>query len=300
MGTALAEKYAAARAVYERADQLLGLPLAQIMRAGPAAALDDTAMTQPAIYTATLALWQVLAPRLEAVRGQIAYLAGHSLGEFSALAVAGAITVEDGLRLVRCRGEAMRDAGTLAPGGMVAVIGLEDAVVAEVVAAANGESQRVWMANLNAPGQVVLAGTQEGLERATVLAKERQARRVLPLAVSVACHTPLMRAAAERLATALEATPFQRPWAPVVSNALAAPLSDPAAIKAALLQQLTSPVRWVESVRLMAAGGVTAVLEVGPKAVLVGLIGRIEPGLALHSVTDVASLEGLAVEEWSQ
>ncbi|MBM3188011.1 MAG: ACP S-malonyltransferase [Chloroflexi bacterium] len=291
MGADLYQRFPEARAVYERADEALGFPLSRLCFEGPAGELDDTANTQPAIYTTTLALWAVLAPRCEGIRSRIAYAAGHSLGEFCALAVAGAFGLEEGLRLVRLRGEAMRDAGAEAPGGMAAIIGLSDKAVGEIVAEANGDREMVWIANLNSPGQVVIAGENEALARALELAKARQARRALPLAVSVACHTPLMKSAAQHLGAALEAMPFQRPWAPVVSNALAAPLSEPEDIKAALVRQLTSPVRWVESVQLMAAQGATTMLEIGPKAVVSGLIKRIRDDVALWSVTDAASLE---------
>jgi [acyl-carrier-protein] S-malonyltransferase len=236
----------------------------------------------------------VLAPRLSEVLTRVAFVAGHSLGEFVALAVAGAFSFEDGLKLVRCRGEAMRDAGVASPGGMAAIIGLDEATLAEILAEANaGGEQGVWVANDNSPGQVVIAGQQAGLERAMGLAKERKAKRVLPLAVSVACHTPLMGAAAERLDAALRSTPFHRPWAPVVSNALAQPLDEPSAIRAALMKQLTSPVRWVESVRAMASAGARTMLEVGPKSVVSGLIKRIDAAVNVVAVSDRASLEGL-------
>lgn len=292
MGADVAAAYPEARAVFETADRALGFGLTGLAFEGPAEALNDTANTQPAIYAASMALWRALEPRLDGVREQVACVAGHSLGEFTALTAAGALELEDGLRLVRCRGEAMRDAGESAPGGMAAIIGLSDEAVAEILAAANDGREAVWAANLNAPGQVVIAGEREALERAMALAKERGARRAQPLAVSVACHTPLMGGAAGRLAAALEATTFHRPWAPVVCNALAVPVEDPDEIKAALMKQLTSPVRWVESVRSMVAGGVSAILEVGPKAVVTGLVKRIDGGMALHAVTDCASVEG--------
>ena len=297
MGADLYERYAEARAVYARADQTLGFPLSQMCFQGPEEALNDTANTQPAIYATTLALWEVLRPRLAPLRPRICYVAGHSLGEFTALAAAGAFGFEEGLRLVRCRGEAMRDAGAEAPGGMAAIIGLDDHVVEEIVAEACGPGgEGVWIANLNSPGQVVIAGRNDALQRAIALAQARKAKRALPLTVSVACHTPLMGAASERLNVALEATAFEAPWAPVVSNAEAAPLSEPAAIKAALMRQLSSPVRWVESVTCMTDAGVTTMLEIGPKAVVSGLIKRIARDVELHSVTDASSLEAFDAE----
>lgn len=291
MGADLYRAFAEARAVYECADELLGFKLSKLCFEGPEEALNDTANTQPAIYVTTWALWQVLAPRLEGVKGQVTFAAGHSLGEFCALAAAGAMEFAEGLRLVRVRGEAMRDAGAERPGGMAAIIGLDDQAVAEVVAEANGAGQRVWIANYNSPGQVVIAGEQEALEQALSLAKERGAKRAVSLAVSVACHTPLMAAAGERLARALEATQLRRPWAPVVSNAVARPLAEPEEIRAALLRQLTSPVRWVESVQAMIQGGAKAMLEIGPRSVLAGLVKRISAEVAIQAVTDVPSLE---------
>lgn len=278
--------------VFACADETLGFSLSRLCFEGPEEQLFDTANAQPAIYTATYAMWKALEPRLADRLPQVACCAGHSLGEFSALAVAGAMNFEDGLRLVRCRGEAMRDAGTQAPGGMTALIGLDDAVVVEVMAEINENSDQVWVANYNSPGQVVIAGERAALERASALATARGAKRAVPLAVSVACHTPLMGAASERLAAALNETVFRRPWAPIVSNALAAPLQAPDEIKAALLRQLTSPVRWVESVQTMAHQGVTSMLEVGPGAVLASLVKRIERTLDVASITDAAAIQG--------
>jgi len=294
MGADLAAAYPEAKALYERADEVLGLRLSELCFQGPEAELNDTANTQPAIYVSAMALWVALAPRLQQALPRVAFVAGHSLGEFVALAVAGAFAFEDGLKLVRCRGEAMRDAGRVSPGGMAAIIGLDDPALADVLAAANaGGAPGVWVANDNSPGQVVIAGQQAALERAMGLAREAKAKRVLPLAVSVACHTPLMGAAAERLDAALRNTPFHKPWTPVVSNALAQPLDEPAAIQVALMKQLTSPVRWVESVRAMASSGARTMLEVGPKSVLAGLIKRIDAAVNTVAVSDSASLEAL-------
>lgn len=297
MGADLYRASAEARAVYERADELLGFKLSKLCFEGPEEALNDTANTQPAIYATTWALWQVLEPRLEEVKGRVAFVAGHSLGEFCALTVAGALEFAEGLRLVRVRGEAMRDAGAERPGGMAAIIGLDDQAVAEVVAEADGAEQRVWIANYNSPGQVVIAGELGALARALDLAKERGAKRAVNLAVSVACHTPLMASAGERLARALEVTQIRRPWVPVVSNATARPLTEPEEIRAALLRQLTSPVRWVESVQGMIQGGARAMLEVGPRSVLVGLVKRISAEVTAQAVTDLSSLEALRWEE---
>ncbi|MHB1295604.1 MAG: ACP S-malonyltransferase [Anaerolineae bacterium] len=298
MGADVAAAYPQARALFARADAVLELELSRIIFEGPSEVLEDTANAQPAIYTASMALWEVLRERLQGALPQVACVAGHSLGEFTALAAGGALTFEDGLRLVRRRGEAMRDAGRSAPGGMAVVLGLSDEAVAALVDEVRASEPALWVANLNAPGQVVIAGSKAALELAMPLAKAKGAKRALPLAVSVACHTPLMGPAAERLAAALDETPFARPWAPVVSNVTATPLEEPAAIKDALLRQLSSPVRWVESVQGMATRGVSALLEVGPKEVVSGLAKRIAPDLATQSVTSAAGVEALNLEGW--
>ena len=288
MGQELYKESSKARVLFEQADEILGFALSEICFLGPEDVLGDTANTQPAIYLVTMALWQLLEPRLEPIRDRIACVAGHSLGEYSALTAAGALSFEDGLRLVRQRGEAMRDAGSEAPGGMGVIIGLDDETVYGIV---ESTGSGVWVANLNSPGQVVIAGENEPLQRALALAKEHKARRALPLAVSVACHTPLMAAAAERLGVALENTPFSEPWAPVVSNVSAEPLSEPDQIQAALIEQLSSPVRWVESVRTMVQNGVTRGIEVGPKVVVSGLIKRIDRSLKMQGVVDYSAVE---------
>jgi len=297
MGADLYQEFTEARAIYALADEVLGFKLSKLCFEGPEEELNDTANTQPAIYVTTWALWEALGPSLAEVEKRVAFAAGHSLGEFCALAAVGALAFTDGLQLVRLRGEAMRDAGAERPGGMAAIIGLDDRAVAEVVAAANGEGQRVWIANYNSPGQVVIAGEREALEQALALAKARGAKRAVPLAVSVACHTPLMAAAGERLAKALEETCILRPRVPVVSNALARPLTEPEEIRAALLRQLTSPVRWVESVQAMIQGGARTMLEIGPRSVLAGLVKRISAEVTVQAVTDVPSLGALRWEE---
>ncbi|MHB0858511.1 MAG: ACP S-malonyltransferase [Anaerolineae bacterium] len=298
MGRDVATSFPEAQAIFDRADEVLGFAISRMCFEGPAELLEDTANTQPAIYTASMALWQVVRERIQESLSRVARVAGHSLGEFTALAVGGALTFEDGLKLVRRRGEAMRDAGQSAPGGMAAIIGLDDQAVAELVAEVCETEPSLWVANLNAPGQVVVAGSKAALDIALPLAKARGAKRALPLAVSVACHTPLMGPAAERLAAALDETSFARPWAPVVSNVTATPLEDPADIKAALLRQLSSPVRWVESVRSMESVGVGAVLEIGPKEVVSGLVKRIAPTLLVQSVTSAAGVEAMNTGGW--
>jgi [acyl-carrier-protein] S-malonyltransferase len=294
MGADLCAALPGARARYEQADDILGFSLSGLCFEGPEETLGDTANTQPAIYATTMILWEALAERLNGGSARIALAAGHSLGEYAALTAAGALDFEQGLCLVRERGLAMREAGECAPGGMAAIIGLSDEAVHEIMAQVQAEGLHAWVANYNSPGQVVIAGCAQGLERAVALAHERRAKRAIPLAVSVACHTPLMGAAAERLGAALAETEIRTPWAPVVSNVTATPLSEPEEIRAALLRQLSAPVRWVESVQAMSTAGVTTMLEVGPKSVVAGLIRRIDGQINVAAITDAASLEGVA------
>ena len=296
MGRALYDSGADARRLYERADALLGYSLSQLCFEGPQADLDDTLHAQPAIYVSSVALWLRVAERVRALGERVVCVAGHSLGEYAALVASGALDWEQGLRLVQVRAEAMRDAGSSAPGGMAAIIGLADEAVAELVAAVEGGNNALWLANYNAPGQVVIAGRREPLERALALARERGAKRALPLAVSVACHTPLMAPAAERLAEQLRDTPLGRPWTPVVQNATAALTVAPEALRAALLEQLTAPVRWVASIRAAIAAGVTEFVELGPRSVLAGLIKRIDEQVSVTALTDLASLQSYVWE----
>lgn len=274
MGRALADEYPQARALWEEADDVLGFPLRRLCWEGPEESLTDTINAQPALLVASVAALRVLeaiAPRAPD------FVAGHSLGEFSALVAAGALDFADGVRLVRERGRLMKAAGEYAPGGMVAVLGGEREVVEAVCAeAAAATGEVVQVANDNCPGQIVISGTRAGLDKAQELAKARGIKRLRPLPVSIASHCPLMRQAADEFRHALAATPFRGPRIPVIGNVSAAPLADAAAIQAELGDQLTSPVRWTESVRAMVAGGATLFVEFGPKDVLTGLLKRID------------------------
>ena len=296
MASALRLLSAGARRRLDEADDILGYSLSTLCQDGPVQALDQTVHTQPAIYTATVALWEHVSEAM-AWRGPgsdsemaIVCGAGHSLGEFAALTAAGCMTFEDGLRLVRRRAEAMAEAGAKSPGGMAAILGLSDEAVQELVDDARARQYQLWVANYNSPGQVVVAGSADALAMAHELAEARRAKRVVPLAVSVACHTPLMGGAAEAFGEALADTALRRPAFPIISNVTAQPQSEPEEIRSSLLQQLVSPVRWVESVRAFANLGVDTILEVGPKAVLSGLIRRITTDASLVTVCDAASV----------
>ncbi len=251
-------------------DASLDSGLLALMDQGPAEELDLTINAQVAVLAVELAL-------LEGCP-EPAVVMGHSLGEYAALVAAGVLDAADALALVGLRARAMRAAGELNPGTMGAVIGLETAKVLEVAAGLDG----VWVANLNAPGQIVLAGTMEGLAAATPVFKEAGARRVLPLKVSVASHCPLMQPAAEQLAMDLERFEFRSPRIPLVMNATAAVVADPLEIKRQLVAQLVSPVRWIESIEGVS---VDTFVEVGPKSVLASLIRRIRKDAALEMRT---------------
>ena len=274
MGRALYEREPVARALYDEADALLGFALSRLCFEGPEEALTDTAVQQPALFTTSLAAWAVLSARGAA---DAAYVAGHSLGEFSALAAAGALTFAGGLALVRRRGELMKLAGERAPGGMAAILGLDAAPVAEVctaVAAATGRF--VGVANDNCPGQVVITGDETALTEAMRQLAAAGARKVVRLPISIAAHSPLMAAVAGDFAAAVDAAPLAPARVPIVANVTAAPITAPDAIRAELKAQLTAPVQWTNSVRALSAAGVTAYVEVGPGDVLLSLVKRID------------------------
>ena len=274
MGRQLVEHEPAARALFDEADARLGFSLSRLCFDGPEDALTDTAVQQPALFTTSLAAWAVLSARGQA---DAAYLAGHSLGEFSALAAAGALSFGDGLALVRRRGELMKLAGQRQPGGMAAILGLDAAPVAELCAAAAAETGgTVGVANDNCPGQVVITGDETALARAMNLLSEAGARKVVRLPITIAAHSPLMASVAGEFAAAVAAAPLAPARIPVVANVTAQPITTPDEIRAELTAQLTSPVRWTESVRRLGAQGVDAYVEVGPGDVLLGLVKRID------------------------
>ena len=271
MGADLYDAHAEARAVFDEADDVLGFALTEVMFGADADALVPTEVTQPALYAHSLAADAVL--RARGLRPALA--AGHSLGEWSALAATGAVAFADGLRAVRRRGELMARAGDVRPGAMSAVLGLDadalDAVCREATAAGEGE---VVPANYNDPGQTVISGDGGAVERAGRLAEAAGARRVVPLPVSGAFHSPLMAFARDGLADTLDALEIRGPSCPVVLNVTAEPTSDPGEIRRRLLEQLTAPVRWAPSLQRMEAEGATRFVEVGTGRVLSGLVKR--------------------------
>ncbi len=275
MGRDLYDREPVARALFDEADALFGFALSKLCFEGPEEALTDTAVQQPALFTTSLAAWAVLRQRDAA--DAAAYVAGHSLGEFSALAAAGALTFADGLALVRRRGELMKLAGERRPGGMAAVLGLDAAPVAEQCARVTAETGHyVGVANDNCPGQIVISGHVEALARAMALLSEAGARKVVRLPISIAAHTPLMASVADEFAAAVDATPLAEARLPLIANVSARPICAPGDIRAELKAQLTSPVAWTDSVRYLAEQGVDTYMEVGPGDVLLGLVKRID------------------------
>ncbi|HYE59358.1 MAG TPA: ACP S-malonyltransferase [Rhodothermales bacterium] len=269
MARDLFDGFPEARARLEGANEVLGFDLTGLMFGDDAEALRQTDVTQPALYAHSLAAMAVLEARGE----QPDAAAGHSLGEYSALAASGALSFEDGLRLVRLRGQLMLEAGTERPGTMAALLGAEDAL-AEALCQAVSDAGTVVPANLNAPGQVVLSGDRAAVEAAVACASEFGAKKAVLLNVSGAFHSPLMAPAGERLAAALEGIEITAPRCPVYLNVTARPTTDPAEIRQHLVEQLTMPVRWAETLQAMHADGVIRFVEVGTGGVLSGLVKR--------------------------
>ena len=293
MGQALAQAFPAAQQTFAEADDLLGFKLSALCWEGPEASLNDAANLQPALLVCSIAALRALRARL----GDLApaCLAGHSLGEISALVAAGALSFADGVRLVRRRGEVMEAAGRQNPGGMVAMMTSDAALLAEVCAEASQlTGQTVQIANDNCPGQIVISGDFAALDRACELAKTRGVKRAIKLSVTIASHSPLMRPAREAFAPVVDATPLAAPRVPVIGNVRAAPLASPADINAELKDQLISPVRWTESVRYMLGQGLTTFVELGSKDVLTGLLKRIEPQTTGVAVGTPEAVEALA------
>lgn len=274
MGRDVAERFPAAREVFEQADEILGIPLSRLAWEGPEDELTATLNAQPAILTHSIAVHRVVADRI----GEAAFGAGHSLGEFSAYVAAGALDFADALRTVRLRGELMYRGGQERPGTMAAVLGLDDDAVDAVCREASTSDEVCVAANYNSPGQIVISGDVAAVERAMEMAKEAGARRALRLNVSGAFHSPLMAVAESGLAERLEAVDIAAPAFPIVSNVDAAPVTDADTARDRLVRQLTSAVRWTGCVRTMREAGVDRFLEIGPGSVLSGLLKRIDRG----------------------
>lgn len=287
MGKDLAAAYPEAKAVFEEADQLLGFSLSILCWEGPETELNETINTQPALLVHSVAAWRVL-QKLQPLF-QPAYVAGHSLGEISAAVVAGALDYDAGVTLVRRRGELMKMAGEKNPGGMAAILGLDIETLDKICFQASNAGEVVQVANDNCPGQVVISGHSGAVQRAIEAAKAAGAKRALPLAVSIAAHSPLMASAQEQFRIAVDDALIEDPEIPVVGNVGADLLKTAETIRGDLHGQLTSRVHWTESIRNLRKLGTTTFIELGTGNVLTGLLKRIDPdsvGLALGEPAD--------------
>ena len=288
----LAGDYPIVQETFKQASEVLGYDLWQLVQEGPAEELNKTWQTQPALLTASVAVYRVWQQKYPALKPEV--MAGHSLGEYSALVCSGVLDFQDAVKLVELRGKLMQQAVPEGTGAMYAIIGLDnDAIINACKQAEQGEV--VSAVNFNSPGQVVIAGAKAAVERAAALCKEAGAKRALPLAVSVPSHCALMKPAADQLSVSLESITLKAPVVAVLNNVDVKAETDAVAIRNALVRQLYSPVRWTETVERMAQNGVEVLIEVGPGKVLNGLTKRIVDSLQAVSVNDVKSLN--SVEE---
>jgi [acyl-carrier-protein] S-malonyltransferase len=287
MGKDLAEHSATTKAWFDRANATLGYDLTSICFSGPEVELTKTEHAQPGIFLVSWAAFEVLKERVPLLSFQAT--AGLSLGEFTALTAAGAMTFEEGLKVVRQRGRFMQEACAATQGGMAAIIGLDEAATREVCAEAG-----VVLANLNCPGQIVISGATEKMAPACALAKAKGAMRALPLPVAGAYHSPLMASAQPKLEAELARVSLMPPKVPVIANVTAQPHEGPEAIRARLVEQVTTSVRWEESMRYLIAQGFTRFIELGPGRALSGFMKRIDKTVQILNVEDLASLEVMA------
>ena len=292
MGKDVAERFPVARRVFESIDDALGFSISKLCFEGPEDQLKLTENTQPAILAVSAAIHAVL-EEFEVERRDI--VAGHSLGEYSAIVSVGGLSAPDAASIVRQRGRFMQEAVPVGTGGMAALIGptVEEA---RAICEEAAQGEVVSVANINAPGQIVIAGTKSGIDRAIEVAKKRGVRRALPLPVSAPFHCELMKPAEERLKPVLDEATFHDLWVSLVSNVDASPIGTATAVRNALVRQVASPVRWVESVQKMISMGVKQFVEVGPGNVLTGLIKRIDSSVELVNVSDAASIEAFVAK----
>ncbi|HEY42219.1 MAG TPA: ACP S-malonyltransferase [Dehalococcoidia bacterium] len=288
MGRDLYDSYPAARAVFEQADDALGFALSSMCFEGPDDELRKTINTQPALVTVSFACLKAAQETGEGLPTP-AFVAGHSLGEYTALAAAGVLDFADTVRLARERGRLMYEAGLKQPGTMAAIIGLDEEVLAEVC-----QQTDTCIANYNCPGQLVISGATAGVEQAVELAKEKGASRAVPLEVSGAFHSPLMQSAVDGMAAILPTISFRDPIMPIIANVTAQPLATGEAVRTELLDQLRNSVQWQRSVEYMLGQGVTKVIEIGPGRVLTGLMRRINRDVETVNIGDAEAVKALA------
>ncbi|QLB21051.1 [acyl-carrier-protein] S-malonyltransferase [Vespertiliibacter pulmonis] len=288
----LAPLYPVVEQTFQQASEVLGYDLWDLVQNGTAEELGQTQRTQPALLTASVTLYRIWQQKFPEQKPSV--MAGHSLGEYSALVCAGVLDFQEAVKLVELRGNAMQSAVPEGTGAMFAIIGLANELIIQACEQAQQETGEVVSAvNFNSPGQVVIAGTKKAAERAGELCKEAGAKRALPLAVSVPSHCALMKPAADQLAEALVNVTFNAPNVPVINNVDVQVETNPAAIRLALVRQLYSPVRWTEIIEKMVEEGVTNLYEVGPNKVLTGLASRISKEIIAKAVNDVVSLEAI-------
>lgn len=291
MGKALAQEYPVAKDIFQQADEIIGFPLSQLAWEGPVEGLDDTINTQPAIFTHSIAVLEVIRQlNLDLVPS---YVAGHSMGELSALVASGSLSFKDGLNLVCKRGELMKRAGELTPGGMAAVMGLDIPIIEGLCAQVSTISEIVQVANDNCPGQVVISGSNGALDRVQPLLDQAGARRVIRLAVSIAAHSPFMSVAQCDFNSVVASTPIKVTYVPLIGNVSASPLTDVNEIRRDLENQLTHRVRWTESIQAMITEGVNEFIEIGNGSVLSGLIRRIDRTVSTSSLSSPNDFQAL-------
>ena len=284
----LYESVKSARAVFDEADRALGFPLTKLCFEGPEEELRHTINAQPALVTAGYACLQAAK---EIAGGKLpapSFVAGHSLGEYTALLAAGVCDFSSAVRLARERGRLMHEAGQQRPGAMSAIMGLDEIKLAEVCKASD-----TVMANINSPGQIVISGDAENIKKAMELATAAGASRAVPLQVSGAFHSPLMQPAVEGMTKYLDATTFKTPSIPVIGNVTALPLATPEDVKTELKKQLTSPVQWIRTIEYMVEHGTTIIIEIGPGRVLAGLVKRINKEVAIQNLSDLNAIKAL-------
>ena len=292
MGRELAEAFPVARQLFDEADALFGFALSKLMWEGPADELNETVNTQPALYLHSVAAWMTFTHLYPDF--QPAFVAGHSLGELSALTASGALSFADGLKLVRTRGELMKRAGGLNPGGMAAILGVDIPTLDKVCAEASTADEIVQVANDNCPGQVVISGHKPALQRAMAGAKAAGAKRALPLAVSIAAHSPLMDSIQSDWNAAVDACAIGKPTIPVIGNVHANVMLTADELRADIKAQMQSRVRWTESVAAMQGSGIQAYVEAGSGEVLLGMIKRIDPSASRFPLGNPKDFEALA------
>lgn len=297
MGQEFVENSAESKAFYNRADQSLGFELSKLMLEGPAEELTLTYHAQPALLTTGV----MVAEKLQAAGITPNYAAGHSLGEYGALVIAGVLSFEDAVSVVHKRGLYMNEAVPAGQGAMAAILGMELEGLHEVTEKVSEAGNPVQVANVNCPGQIVISGTKEGVEKASVAAKEAGAKRAIPLVVSGPFHSELMRPSSDKLAATLAAISLSEPQIPVIGNVMAKELENVSAIQQELVEQVYSAVQWEASVREMIAQGVDVFIECGPGKVLSGLVKKIDRSVVTYCVYDEASLEAVieAAKEWT-